>query len=204
MISQRTIGFAAVFTPLWFLAIYLVMSDMRPEYSHSRDAISELGSLDAPNIWAWNIFGYILPGLVIALLGTGLKREFSPLGRVATIPFVALMASGLFMTLSGVFPANMADFESVTTVVHIIGSTGCFIAFLVAGFWLPFCFRRRISWHWLAWPSLALVVGSIVTGFLRSGDMGGVGQRLTFSCFFLWVALLGFALLRTNERPGVV
>ena len=204
MISQRTIGFAAVFTPLWFLAIYLVMSAMRPEYSHSRDAISELGSLDAPNLWAWNIFGYIVPGLVIVVLGTGLKREFSPLGRMATTPFVALMASGLFMALSGVFPANMADFESATTVIHILGSTGCFIAFLAAGFWFPFSFRKRNAWHWLAWPSLALVVGSIVSGFLRSGETSGVGQRLTFACFFLWVALLGFALLRTNERPSAV
>lgn len=204
MISQRTIGFAAVFTPLWFLAIYLLMSVMRPGYSHASDAISELGSLDAPNLWAWNIFGYILPGLVIALLGTGLKREFSPLGRVASIPFVALIASGLFMALSGVFPANMADFKSATTLIHIIGSTGCFIAFLAAGFWLPFFFRKFISWHWLAWPSLTLVVGSIVSGFLRSGDTGGIGQRLTFACFFLWVALLGFALLRSNERPSAI
>lgn len=202
MISQRTIGFAAVFAPLWFLAIYLLMSNMRPEYSHFNDAISELGSLDAPNLWGWNIFGYILPGLVIVLLGTGLKREFSPLSRVATIPYAALMASGLFMALSGVFPANMSDFGSATTLIHIIGSTGCIIAFLAAGFWFPFCFRKRIAWHWLAWPSLALVVGSIVAGFLRSGDTGGVGQRLTFACFFLWVALVGFALLRTNKRAN--
>lgn len=200
MISKRKIGLAAVFTPLWFLATYLLMSGMRPEYSHSRNAISELGSLDAPNLWAWNIFGYFLPGLVIAVLGTGLKREFSPSGRAASIPFFALMVSGLFMALSGVFPANMADFESATTGVHIIGSTGCFVAFLVAGFWLPFCFRKRIAWQWLTWPSLLLVVGSIACGFLRSGDAGGIGQRLTFACFFLWVALLGFALLRTNEH----
>jgi len=201
MISTRKIGFAAVFTPLWFLATYLLMSGMRPEYSHSRNAISELGSLDAPNLWVWNIFGYFLPGLVIALLGAGLKREFSPSGRAASIPFFALIASGFFMALSGMFPANMADFESATTLVHIIGSTGCFVAFLVAGFWLPFCFRKQIAWHWLTWPSLVLVIGSIVSGFLRSGEISGVGQRLTFSCFFLWVALLGFALWRSNERP---
>lgn len=200
MISQRTIGFAAVFTPLWFLAVYLVMANMRPEYSHSNDAISELGSLDAANLWAWNIFGYILPGLVITLLGIGLKREFSPLSRITTIPFVALMVSGLFMALSGAFPANMADFKSATTVIHLIGSMGCFVVFLVAGFSLPFYFRKRSSWHWLTWPSLALVVGSIATGFLRFGDMGGVGQRITFACFFLWVALIGLGLLRANRR----
>lgn len=204
MNSQRIIGIAAVVIPLWFLALYLIMSGMRPEYSHASNAISELGSLDAPNLWAWNIFGYCLPGLVIALLGTGLVREFSPLSSVASIPFVALIASGLFLALSGVFPANMADFESVTTVVHIIGSNGCFVAFLAAGFWLPFCFRKRIAWHWLAWPSLVLVVGSIVSGFLRSGETSGIGQRLTFACFFLWVALIGFALLRSKKSPRSV
>ncbi len=204
MISQRMIGFIAVLTPLWFLAVYLVMSAARPEYSHTKDAISELGSLDAPNLWAWNILGYILPGLLIALFGAGLKREFSAVGRGATIASIAVIAAGLFMALSGAFPANMADFKSTTTQIHTIGSFGCYFAFLVAGFWFPSCFRKSVSWHWVARPSLALVLGSIATGFLRFGGMSGVGQRLTFAFFFLWIALVGFALWRAIGRASAV
>ncbi|MGH7927276.1 MAG: DUF998 domain-containing protein [Candidatus Binatia bacterium] len=205
MISQKKIGLFVMATPLWFLIIYLIMSAMRSDYSHSTDAISELGSLDAPNLWAWNMFGYILPGLAIALLGAGLKREFSPLGRTTLIPSVALMAAGLLMALSGAFPANMADFNSTTTRLHMVGSFGCYVAFLIAGFGLPPFFRKSSSWHWVARPSLALVVASIAIGFLRFFEgMGGVGQRLTFACFFLWVALVSFALWRANRPVGAV
>lgn len=198
MRSQRSLGIAALLVPAWFLAVYLVMSAARPEYSHTTDAISELGSLDAPNLWAWNILGYILPGLVVALLGVGLKREFAGAGRAAAMASIALVAAGLFMALSGAFPANMADFQSATTRIHIIGSFGCYLAFLIAGFWFPSCFRKHAAWRWVALPSLVLVVASIATGFLRFGGMGGVGQRLTFACFFLWIALVGLALWRAN------
>src|SRR5690606_37313977 len=76
MMSQKKIGLVAIATPAWFLTVYLVMSAMRPDYVHTDQAISELGSLDAPNLWAWNVLGYILPGLAVALLGIGLRREF--------------------------------------------------------------------------------------------------------------------------------
>jgi hypothetical membrane protein len=202
MMSQKRIGLLAMLTPVWFLAIYLVMSAMRPDYSHTDQAISELGSLDAPNLWAWNILGYILPGIAIAILGLGLRREFSSKGGVsAAIPAIALAASGLLMALSGAFPANMADFKSTTTLVHTIGSFGCYIGFLIAGFWLPPIFRKSSAWRWVATPSLALVVASIATGILRFVGMASIGQRITFTCFFLWIALLGFALWRSHG-PG--
>jgi len=77
MMSRRNIGFIALATPFWFVTVYLVMSSRRPEFSHLTKAISELGSLDAPDRWFWNVLGYILPGLAIALLGLGLERDFA-------------------------------------------------------------------------------------------------------------------------------
>ena len=200
MIAQRKIGLIAVFTPLWFLVIYLAMSGMRPEYSHLTKAISELGSLDAPHKWVWNTLGYILPGLAVALLGTGLRRESSFAGREARIPLAALVASGILMSLSGVFPGDFENRTSATMILHAAGSIGSFVAFLVAGFWLPNLFRKHEQWRWTVWPSLVLVVGSIVTGFLRTGSAPGLGQRLGFACFFLWVGLVGFAMVRGQRR----
>ena len=198
MMSQKKIGLVAVATPFWFLLVYLVMSAMRPDYLHTDQAISELGSLDAPNLWAWNVLGYILPGLAVALLGIGVRRELATYEVRATAPAMALMAAGLLMSLSGAFPANMADFRSLTTLLHTVGSFGCYIAFLVAGFWLPSALRRVHSLRWAATPSLVLVIASVVTGFLRFAGMASIGQRITFACFFLWVLLLGWALWRAN------
>lgn len=202
MTTRRTFGLIGMATPVWFLVTYLTMSAMRPDYRHSEQAISELGSLDAPNLWAWNILGYILPGLAIALLGMALKRDFAPLGRSTAIPSLAVVAAGLLLALSGVSPANMADFQSATTRVHVVGSFGCYVAFMVAGFWFPAIFRKARSWRWVAVPSLVIVFVSIATGLLRFAGMASIGQRFTFACFFLWVALLGLALWRANSSEA--
>jgi hypothetical membrane protein len=202
MINRKQIGFIAAITPIWFLAVYLVMSSRRPEFSHLTKAVSELGSLDAPNLWAWNILGYIIPGLAVALLGVGVKREFSDSNRKILLPALAIVTSGLFMTLSGIFPGDFENRSSTTMILHTIGSLGSFVAFLFAGFWLPVFFRSQQNWRWVAFPSLALVIGSIVTGFLRSGEAPGLGQRFGFACYFLWVGLLGLALFRSNSRTN--
>jgi len=199
MISRKNIGLIALVTPFWFITVYLAISSQRPEYSHLTKAISELGSLDAPNLWFWNVLGYILPGLAIVLLGIGLKQEFALANQRALIPAFALVASGVFMTMSGVFPGDFENRNSTTMILHTVGSLGSFVAFLVAGFWLPKVFRSRESWHWVAWPSLALVIASIVAGFLRSGAAPGLGQRVGFAFVFAWIGLVGYALMRSNS-----
>lgn len=196
---NKHIGLIGAATPFWFLFVYLVMSSLRPEYHHFTKAISELGSLDAPNRWYWNIFGYILPGFAIAALGIGLNSEFVGSSKV---PGYALLLSGLFMSLAGLFPADMDNRTSLTTIVHLIGSAGGFVPFLIAGFWYPFLFRKRQAWRSLFWPCLILVVLSIASGFLRSGSMPGLGQRITFACYFLWIFLIAFRLYRNNRDAG--
>jgi hypothetical membrane protein len=60
---NRQIGLLAMIVPVWFTGIYLTLSALRPDYSHLTKAISELGAVDAPRAWIWNLFGYVLSGL---------------------------------------------------------------------------------------------------------------------------------------------
>lgn len=193
--TQRTIGLFALASPLWFWGVYLVMASLRPEYRHLTKAISELGSVDAPGAVVWNLLGYIAPGIVISFLGVGLKREFAGDTRVA-IPAYALVASGLFMSMSGVFPGDFDNRTSPTMLLYTVGSLGSFVAFLVAGFSLPRVMRTHPEFRRLVAPSLLLVWGSIITGVLRTGNAPGLGQRLGFACFFLWVGLIGYGVFR--------
>ena len=193
--TQRSIGILAMAAPVWFAGVYLIMSGLRPEYSHLTKAISELGSVDAPRAVVWNLLGYILPGLVIALLGLALRREFSQ-GVRSSVPAYALVATGLFMGLSGVFPGNFENRTSATMLLHTAGSLGSFAAFLVTGFSLPRVMRTRPSFAWAAAPSLVLVWGAIITGFFRTGAAPGLGQRLGFAFVFLWVGLIGYLMFR--------
>jgi hypothetical membrane protein len=49
--SNKTYGIIGIATPIVFLVTYLIMSSIRPEYSMFTKAISELGSVNAPNKW---------------------------------------------------------------------------------------------------------------------------------------------------------
>jgi hypothetical membrane protein len=198
---NRKIGLLAMFSPLLFAAVYLTLASLRPEFSHLSKAISELGSIDAPRAWAWNVFGYMIPGLLVALLGLGIRNRFAT-KRGALLPAAALVASGLLMTLSGVFPGDFDNRTSTTMIVHTVVSLGCFVAFLVAAFSLPRVIRQAREWRPFVWSSLVLAAASIVTGFLRSGNAPGLGQRLGFASFFLWVALIGYALYRDPSEGG--
>lgn len=199
---RKTAGVIAVITPLWFLCVYLVMAGLRPEYSYMTKAISELGSVHAPHKWFWNVLGYVLPGLAIVFLGMGLGREFSDTSRYAWIPVFALAASGLCMVAAGIFPGNFVNRSATTMILHAVGSLGSGFAFLIAGFGFPMVFRKKAHWHWVVWPTLALVIAFVLsvvaTGALRSIAMPGLGQRLGFACFFLWIGLAGLALARSS------
>ena len=197
--SNRTIGILAAGIPIWFTLLYCSMASMRPEYSHLHKAVSELGSLDAPYGWIWNIGGYIFSGIVISLLGMGLVRNLGT-SWGTKIACYSLVLSGLMMVLSGVFPGDFENRTSFTMVMHTIGALGTFLAFLICGFMLPGILRRNRDWRAYAWPSLALVILSIAVGFMRSGNTPGLGQRLGFACFFAWIGLFGWGLLR-NTRP---
>jgi len=196
MLAGKTAGTVAIVTPLWFLAVYLVMASLSPGYSHLTKAVSELGSWGAPHMWWWNVLGYVLPGVAIALLGASVN---SLLGRGGRVVSYALIASGLLMAFSGVFPGNFEDRHSPSMLAHLVSSLGSYVAFLVAGFALPVALRASPNWPRISWPSLTLVLMSLVTGALRSGGAPGLGQRLTFACFFLWVALVGAALVRADQ-----
>lgn len=198
--SRQNVGLLAMALPIWFWAVYFIMASLRPEYQHATKAISELGSLDAPNGWIWNLLGYIVPGAVVSLAGQSLSGPFAStrLGWFATR---SLIASGLMMVLSGVFPGDFVQRTSLTMILHTVGSLGCFLFFLMAGFSFPVIWwRYGMPWRAYAWPSMALVLLSIASGLLRDSQTPGIGQRLGFLCFFVWIAGVGCMLWIRNSN----
>ncbi len=73
--TNKTYGKIGILAPILFWTTYIVMSSIRPEYSMLTKAVSELGSVDASNKWIWNIFGYLLTGILITIYGVGLYKN---------------------------------------------------------------------------------------------------------------------------------
>ena len=196
-------GIAGLLAPIIFLVTYFLMSSFRPEYSHLTKAISELGSLDAPNKWWWNIIGYMLVGGMISFFAIGLKQSVNPDGK-GKLAFWGLFLSGLFMSISGVFPGDFDNRTSLTMILHAIGSFGSFVFFLIAAFAYPKQLRKSEYWKKAATPSLILTILSIISGFLRTGSAPGLGQRIGFFFYFLWIGYLAYMLLNKRKEINTV
>ncbi|NBW36298.1 MAG: DUF998 domain-containing protein [Cytophagia bacterium] len=186
--KKRHYAIIGLIIPILFWATYFIMSALRPEFSFKTKAISELGSMDAPNKWFWNFFGYILPGLLISVYGYGLFKAIAQQGR-GKMPLISLVLSGLFMTLSGVFPADMDNRQSVTSLLHSVGSMGCYLFFLLGAFTFPKLMKDTAYWSLAIRPTLVFTWLTIFFGgwYFVFPNMPGVGQRIIFFFYLLWI-----------------
>lgn len=157
---------------------------LRPDYSHFTKAVSELGAWGAPNMWGFNVLGYMLPGLLLAFCGWRIARGVKP--HALVLPAL-LIFSALGVSLAGAFPADMADRGSTTTLLHLTGSLSSLLLWLPALIWLAVAARAtHAALMWTCLAALALSIGAFT---LYSFLYPGLVQRIMFALYFGWFAL---------------
>ncbi|MDZ4740562.1 MAG: DUF998 domain-containing protein [Alphaproteobacteria bacterium] len=189
----REFGIFGLAATILFVFSLVVFAELSPGYTHATKAVSELGAIGAPHQLAWNIFGFLLPGLMMAAHGWGIGVSVND--RVASLLF---SLSGLSFAVTSV-PADMMNYSAPSSQTHIAASIGVF------GFWLAASLKitlRRSGGHspviWLTSASLWLAAVAAVARF--SGYFyPGTGQRFAFAAFFVWV--LSTSLFMIFARP---
>jgi len=68
----REFGIFGLAATILFVFSLVVFAELSPGYTHATKAVSELGAIGAPHQLAWNIFGFLLPGLMMAAHGWGI------------------------------------------------------------------------------------------------------------------------------------
>lgn len=185
------LGFGG-FTLFW-MALF-GFAALRPEYSHMHNAVSELGVLRAPNMLAWNVLGFGLPGLALLVFGWQVGRRARPSGVVMP---ALLATTGAGLLLSGVFPADLANRGGILTQLHIAGS-------MIGLLWIPgavwFCVSVRRSSPAAFWITAAVVAALIASILLTDSLPRGLGQRLRFAAVLSWYPLMAM-LIATGREP---
>lgn len=202
--KRKTYAIIGFLAPVVFWLTYFVMASQRPEYSFLTKAVSELGSADAPNKWTWNILGYILPGILIAVFSFGLYQNIvkKPSGK---LPLIGLFLSGICMVISGIFPGDFNNKQSATMLLHTLGSFGSYLFFLIAAFTYPKQMRKSKYWSQAVKPALLCTWLTIIFGswpFIFP-DYPAAGQRIVFLFYFLWIVLTAYKLYnQTDEKTA--
>lgn len=192
MVVLALLGLDAVVN--FALALFL-FGALTPGYSQSANAVSELGTAVAPFALAFNLLGFVLPGLQIAALGAGLWMDFRRKGLPVWLPGLVIV-SGVAWALLGVFPAASGFHPSPATTIHnalMLVSLGVFV--LAALAW-PYVAVRDAAWRSFITPSMMLGLVTIASFALPSRIPAGIGRRVGLACYFIWIAWAAMVLLR--------
>lgn len=198
--KSRHYAFLGMLAPVLFWITYLIMSTSRPGYSFYTKAISELGSVDAPNKWTWNVLGYILTGLLISVYSFGLYSSISG-NKGSRLPLIGFVLSGLFMALAGIFPGDFDNRQSTTMLLHSIGSFGSYLFFLLGAFTYPRQMKKTEYWSRVSTPTMVFTWLTILFGAwpFVFPDIPAVGQRLVFFFYFL---VIFYSALKLYQAPS--
>jgi hypothetical membrane protein len=185
-----------------FWVTYFTMSTIRPDYYHKYKAVSELGSVGAPNGVAWNLIGFIFVGFLISLFSVGLYKSISVSGK-GKIAFGFLFGSGLLWALAGIFPGDFEDRTSLTMILHAIASLGSGLFFVLSIFIYIPAMQSSPYWQKSVLPSVLIAILFILSGFLRSGSAPALGQKIGFFIFFLWLSFMSYKLFRETANKAI-
>ena len=179
----------------------IIMAELRTDgYTHYHKAISELGSWDAPNKWIFNIFGYMIPGMLLSIFAFNLPKEFRSYS-IKLYPFYLLAISGLFTVVAGLFPADMNDRQSISTIVHSIGSLVGAVCWLLAVLTLWWQLKKSDEWKVLAYITLLIPFAMLIAMSFVSEDTPGLSQRIGFLANYVFILILAVKQLLIVRKP---
>lgn len=204
----RGLGITA-FVVFW--AALIAFGASRPDYSHLHNAVSELGVLGAPHAIAWNLAGFIAPGILLALFGATLATAID--GHRGALWWL-LVLSGLCFAATGAIPGEMDDgapnMESPLTLGHLAFSNLAPLLWIFATFLvIRRCKKNPI---WKPFTALATVyavvcVGGFFLGIIASAaipslaNMPGLVQRFCFVFYLGWFLIMSIHLRSAVTHP---
>ena len=195
--SERKLGWMAIFAVALFWAALFLFGSLRPGYSQMASAVSELGALNTPLMMAWNVVGFGLPGLLLMIFGWRLGRIETP--RAWFVPGMLALGFAAFL-LSGVFPADLRDLRGTATQLHILAS-------MLGLIWLPgvllYAWRRYRDWREASMASVALALLFLLSMGLPDSIPRGLTQRVRFAIYLGWALAMGLLLLRRARRRRI-
>jgi hypothetical protein len=202
------LGLAGIISPALLTATTLVVAAGRPEYSHARQTLSELGAVGQEGAVWMNLAGIIPAGVLVAAASLPLFRSLGN-GLLARAGAIVLAIAGLSLAGTAVVPlaggpGHGTPQQSVTHLaLAIAGLFGLAMAPLLFAL---HAHRHRPVRVWF-WPSL---VAGLVT-FLCAVSIAwtaepGLYQRAAFAAFYVWlIAVSVWVLLRrsAHETPAI-
>lgn len=190
---KQTVRMLPLLSLVLFFAAGLVFGVLSPDFSHLRHPVALLGASDEPNALAFNVLGFIVPGLLLAWQAWRLRSSGDQAGWKTRIGLQLALLSALIFAAQGVLPLDPTNLLAPASRLHALAWTLWWVAFVPAALLLALS-REYDSAIGIAFA--VLVPALVLFGALLMP--APVAQRLAFASWFAWW-LLAF---RPPGRPS--
>jgi hypothetical membrane protein len=149
------------------------------DFSHRVHPVALLGAHGEPNALAFNLLGFVLPGLLLAWQAVAWRSAQADAPVAARIGMQLLMLSALALAAQGVLPLDPTHLLAPASRLHAMAWTAWWVAFV------PGVLALGIAWR--QWGALAL--GLSVPVLVLAGALAlpaPVAQRLACVAWFGW------------------
>jgi hypothetical protein len=177
---------AGIVSPVALFAPVLYAAAQREHYSHLRQAISDLGSVGAPDAAIVNV-GIVCAGLFAAASSYAVRNAFGERGW-SIVGMIALVLGGLALAGTALSPwrGDPTDLSLLPNKLHLIAALIGFLGISVAPIMFGLQLRGTLG-------TLSIGVGLVVLALAFwpfQGDYRGLFQRAALGTFFFWLVLI--------------
>jgi len=174
---------------LWLIAL-AVCGLQLDGYSHLHHPVALLGGAGIPGAATFNLLGFLLPGLLVAVAAVALRARLDGARWPKRIGAHVLMLSGLAFALQNALPLDPSDLDADASRLHAAAWTLWWVAMLPALVLLAV--RDRAL-------TLVLVVAAVAFVLCTLLATPAISQRLATLAWFAFVA----ATLRAPRASSV-
>lgn len=182
----------------WLAALCAVLAALGfgaalPGYLQAQHPLALLGASGVPLAWAFNLTGFVLPGLLAGVAAIALRSRLpGDGGWAARIGARLLLLSALAFAAQGLLPLDAGDLDGPVSQRHATAWTLWWIAAAAGATSLAAGLLRRRGARAFAWAALVAAVAIALLSWLPAERLqAGIAQRIAFGAWLGLIVLVG-------------
>ncbi|MDT3500040.1 DUF998 domain-containing protein [Stenotrophomonas maltophilia] len=182
---------SGVIAALVFVAAVIGFGAGLDGYAQARHPVALLGAQGVPHALAFNVLGFMLPGLLAVVVAECLRRQLpATAGWAARVGSQMLLLAGLAFAAMGVLPLDVDDLHGPASQLHASAWMVWVLGFVAGALLLGTARLRDAQGRASGWVALACGVVAALAAFALQGVLPApLSQRLAFACWAVWLAL---------------
>ncbi|KOQ71747.1 membrane protein [Stenotrophomonas maltophilia] len=168
-------------------------------YAQGRHPVALLGARGVPHALAFNLVGFVLPGLLAAGVAERLRRTLpTGAGWAPRVGSQMLLLAGLAFAAMGALPLDVDDLHGPASQLHASAWMIWVLGFVAGSVLLAVSGLRQAHGRALGVLALGCGVLAALAAFALQGVLPApLAQRLAFACWAVWLtAALPLSRLR--------